>query len=84
VSQWRCLTTARSDLRPRKGIKLGTMRSIRHELTVNVDHLDYTLGIRVAITVVGLGTTVIEKHLTIDRPLPGPIHRASLVPAEFT
>ena len=30
-----------------------------------------------------LGATIIEKHLTLDRALPGPDHQASLEPAEF-
>jgi len=32
---------------------------------------------------VALGATVIEKHLTLDRNLPGPDHKASLEPDEF-
>ena len=31
-----------------------------------------------------LGATVIEKHFTLDRSLPGPDHQASLEPAELT
>jgi N,N'-diacetyllegionaminate synthase len=30
-----------------------------------------------------MGATVIEKHFTIDRKLPGPDHRASLEPEEL-
>ena len=30
-----------------------------------------------------LGATVIEKHFTLDRKLPGPDHNASLEPDEF-
>jgi sialic acid synthase SpsE len=30
-----------------------------------------------------LGACVIEKHITLDRNLPGPDHRASLEPDEF-
>jgi sialic acid synthase SpsE len=30
-----------------------------------------------------LGATVIEKHFTLDRSLPGPDHKASLEPAEL-
>jgi N-acetylneuraminate synthase len=32
---------------------------------------------------VALGATVIEKHLTLDRSLPGPDHRASIEPDEL-
>ena len=35
------------------------------------------------IVAVALEATVIEKHLTIDRKLPGPDHEASLEPDEF-
>ena len=44
---------------------------------------DHTEGIEVAIAATGLGATVIEKHLTIDRSLPGPDHAASIEPDEF-
>jgi N,N'-diacetyllegionaminate synthase len=32
---------------------------------------------------VALGATVIEKHFTLDRTLPGPDHKASLEPTQF-
>ena len=37
----------------------------------------------VAAAAVALGATVIEKHLTLDRNLPGPDHRASIEPDEL-
>ncbi len=37
-----------------------------------------------SIAAVALGACAIEKHLTLDRDLPGPDHRASLEPAELT
>ncbi len=36
-----------------------------------------------AAAAVALGATVIEKHFTLDRNLPGPDHRASLEPDEL-
>ncbi|HSX56007.1 MAG TPA: N-acetylneuraminate synthase family protein, partial [Sphingomonas sp.] len=42
-----------------------------------------TMGIELPIAAVALGATVIEKHITLDRGLPGPDHRASLEPGEF-
>ena len=42
-----------------------------------------TLGMEVALASVALGACVLEKHLTMDRDLLGPDHRASLEPEEF-
>jgi len=44
---------------------------------------DHTPGIEIPIAAVAMGATVIEKHLTLDRNLPGPDHKASLEPDEF-
>lgn len=50
---------------------------------VPVGYSDHSLGVEAALVAVALGATVIEKHLTLDRTLPGPDHAASLEPAEF-
>ena len=44
---------------------------------------DANLGYEAAIAAVALGATVIEKHFTICRELPGPDHKASLLPEEL-
>jgi len=59
------------------------MCSIREAFKVSVGYSDHTLGIEVPIAAVALGATVIEKHLTLDRSLPGPDQKASLEPDEF-
>ncbi|MCF8052741.1 MAG: N-acetylneuraminate synthase [Desulfobacterales bacterium] len=69
---------------PMSDVNLRAMISIRHAFGVSVGYSDHTLGIEVPIAAVALGATVIEKHLTLDRNLPGPDHRASLEPDEFT
>jgi sialic acid synthase SpsE len=48
-----------------------------------VGYSDHTAGIEVAIAAAALGATVIEKHFTLDRNLPGPDHKASLEPYEL-
>lgn len=44
---------------------------------------DHTLGIDVALAAVARGACVVEKHLTLDKAMPGPDHRASLATHEF-
>jgi hypothetical protein len=59
------------------------MQSIQTACGVEVGYSDHTQGIEVAIAAVAMGATVIEKHFTLDRTLPGPDHQASLEPAEL-
>lgn len=50
---------------------------------VAVGFSDHTPGIEAALAATALGATVIEKHFTLDRSLPGPDHQASLTPEEL-
>ena len=68
---------------PMADVNLKAMRAIRDALGVQVGYSDHTLGIEVPIAAVAMGATVIEKHFTLDRNLPGPDHRASLEPDEL-
>lgn len=68
---------------PMQDVNLRAMCSIRDALGVAIGYSDHTSGIEVPIAAVALGATVIEKHLTLDRNLPGPDHKASLNPDEF-
>jgi N,N'-diacetyllegionaminate synthase len=64
-------------------VNLRAMLAIRDTFGVQVGYSDHTSGIEVAIAAVALGASVIEKHFTLDRNLPGPDHKASLEPDEF-
>jgi N,N'-diacetyllegionaminate synthase len=44
---------------------------------------DHTIGNHLSVAAVALGASVIEKHFTLDRSLPGPDHKASLEPGEL-
>lgn len=44
---------------------------------------DHSRGILLAPMAVALGAVVIEKHITLDRNMPGPDHAASITPVEF-
>jgi len=68
---------------PMPEVNLKAMITIRDKFEVRVGYSDHTLGIEVAIAAVALGATVIEKHFTLDRNLPGPDHKASLEPKEL-
>lgn len=68
---------------PMCDVNLQAMRSLQAAFGVPVGYSDHTEGIEVAIAAVALGATVIEKHFTLDRSLPGPDHKASLEPAQL-
>ena len=68
---------------PMEDVNLKAMLAIRDAFGVKIGYSDHTLGIEVPIAAVALGATVIEKHFTLDRTLPGPDHRASLEPEEL-
>ena len=68
---------------PMPDVNLRAMCSIRSAFGVDIGYSDHTLGIEVPIAAVALGATVIEKHFTTDRNLPGPDHQASLEPLEL-
>ena len=64
-------------------VNLRAMLTLGAAFGVPVGYSDHTPGIEIAIAAVALGACVIEKHLTLDRSLPGPDQAASLEPAEF-
>lgn len=68
---------------PMEDVNLHAMNTIQKALGVQVGYSDHTLGIEVPIAAAALGATVIEKHFTLDRNLPGPDHLASLEPEEL-
>jgi N,N'-diacetyllegionaminate synthase len=68
---------------PMAEVNLRAMQSIHTAFGVAVGYSDHTSGIEVAIAAVAMGASVIEKHFTLDRNLPGPDHKASLEPEEL-
>lgn len=68
---------------PMEDVNLKAMLHIEQVLKVKIGYSDHTLGIEVPIAATALGATVIEKHFTLDRNLPGPDHSASLEPTEL-
>ncbi|CUU74115.1 N-acetylneuraminate synthase [Campylobacter hyointestinalis] len=68
---------------PLGDVNLKAMLTIRGAFGVKVGYSDHTPGIEVPIAAVALGATVIEKHFTLDKTMPGPDHKASLEPSEL-
>ncbi len=68
---------------PMSDVNLKAMLAIQKMFGVKIGYSDHTLGIEVPIAAVALGGTMIEKHFTLDRSLPGPDHIASLEPREL-
>lgn len=68
---------------PYGDVHLRAMNTIGAAFGVRVGYSDHTMGVEVPIAAVALGATVIEKHFTLDRSLPGPDQKASLEPGEL-
>lgn len=68
---------------PMEDVNLKAMIAISKAFGVKIGYSDHTLGIEVPTAAVALGATVIEKHFTLNRNLPGPDHKASLEPDEL-
>jgi sialic acid synthase SpsE len=62
---------------------LRAMVSMGEQLAVATGYSDHTDGADTSIAAVALGARIIEKHLTLDRAMPGPDHAASANPSEF-
>ena len=68
---------------PFEDVNLLAMQSIASHFDTEVGYSDHTRGIEVPVAAVALGATIIEKHFTLDRNMPGPDHKASLEPNEL-
>jgi len=68
---------------PYEEVNLKAMLTLKEAFKLPVGYSDHTLGIEVPIAAVAMGATIIEKHFTLDKNLPGPDHKASLEPEEL-
>jgi sialic acid synthase SpsE len=62
---------------------LRAMETMRSAFGVPVGLSDHTTGTAVPIAAAALRAAFLEKHLTLDRTLPGPDHPFALEPDEF-
>lgn len=68
---------------PYDDVNLKAMVEMGKIFNLNYGYSDHTSGIEVPIAAVALGASVIEKHFTIDKSLPGPDQKSSLEPNDF-
>jgi N,N'-diacetyllegionaminate synthase len=69
---------------PMSEVNLRAMQTIAMAFPgATTGYSDHTQGIEISIAAVALGARIIEKHLTLDKTMAGPDHKASLEPHEF-
>jgi len=68
---------------PPEDMNLRTIPHLALAFDVQVGLSDHTLGIAVPVAATTLGATIIEKHFTLSRSVPGPDSAFSLEPSEF-
>lgn len=68
---------------PVEEMNLRTIPHLADAFGVPVGLSDHTLDISVPVVAVSLGARLIEKHLTLNRSVPGPDSAFSLEPEEF-
>ncbi|WP_115864637.1 N-acetylneuraminate synthase [Halorussus litoreus] len=64
-------------------VNLRAMATLDDRFPVPVGYSDHTTALETPGFAVAAGATVVEKHFTLDRTLPGPDHEASLEPGEL-
>lgn len=69
---------------PPHEINLNAMINMRNVFNLKTGYSDHSEGNTVTIAAAAMGATLIEKHFTLDKTLPGPDHKASLEPDELT
>lgn len=68
---------------PYEDVNLRVIPEMAKKFGVKVGLSDHTPGIAVSTAAVAMGASIIEKHFTLDKELPGPDHKASLEPQEL-
>jgi len=68
---------------PLKDLNLLVIPELKKIFKTEVGYSDHSMSLSVPISAVALGSTIIEKHITLNRNLKGPDHKASFDPPTF-
>ena len=68
---------------PPEKADLQRMLTMKRGFSCPIGYSDHTEGIDIALAAVALGAAVIEKHVTLDKSMQGPDHKASITPEEL-
>ena len=69
---------------PMEDVNLRAMLTIGNKFDISYGYSDHTTGIEISIAAVAMGARCIEKHITLDRNMDGPDHKASIEPDELS
>lgn len=64
-------------------VNLNFLKTLKQAFGINVGYSDHTLGFSIPLASVMAGATVIEKHFTLDKDMPGWDHKVSANPEEM-
>ena len=66
-----------------KYVNLNSIQLLKNKFNTRVGFSDHTLGIHIPLAAIALGATIIEKHFTLDKTMPGPDQEISTNPKEL-
>ena len=69
---------------PLKAMNLSVISQMKLKYSIPIGLSDHSIDPIIApLMAIGFGASVIEKHFTLDRDLPGPDHSFSIIPSEL-
>jgi N,N'-diacetyllegionaminate synthase len=66
-----------------QNLNLRAIMTLKKKFNLRVGYSDHSIGVEASIASIALGATIIEKHLTLNRKMIGPDHKASMEPKNF-
>lgn len=64
-------------------VNMNFMKHLKQKFNAKIGYSDHTIGNKASILAASMGAEIIEKHVTLDRNMMGPDHKASMELDEF-